>query len=112
MPPLPVESPMDKAIRGGKSWLDSASNSLWFLQLYAVDANQRGRIESFLQEIEAAGTDMAKVRVYVSDLSGKLRYGVIYGDYISARVAANDIRNLAPLVREKHPYPRQVIRLK
>lgn len=103
---------MDKAIRAGKSWLANTSDSLWFLQLYAVDANQRGRIESFLQEMETAGSDMSKVRVYVSDLSGKLRYGVIYGDYASARTAANDIRNLAPLVREKHPYPRQVIRLK
>jgi MSHA biogenesis protein MshM len=109
---LPVENPMDKAIRAGKSWLANTSDSLWFLQLYAVDANQRGRIESFLQEMETAGSDMSKVRVYVSDLSGKLRYGVIYGDYASARTAANDIRNLAPLVREKHPYPRQVIRLK
>lgn len=111
-PPLSVDSPMDKAVRAGQSWLANTSNSLWFLQLYAVDANQRGRIESFLQDMQAAGTDMSKVRVYVSDLSGKLRYGVIYGDYASARIAANDIRNLAPMIREKHPYPRQVIRLK
>lgn len=105
-------SPMDAALDAGKAWLAQADDHLWFLQLYSVEAGQRSRIAGFLDELRAAGADMSRIRIYASDLSGQMRYGVIYGEYPSARIAANEIRTLPAAAREKRPYPRQVVRLR
>jgi DamX protein len=52
------------------------------------------------------------VRVYYSELSGKPRYGVTYGDYPTNAAAAAAIRELPKPLRANKPYPRQVVRLR
>lgn len=113
-PPAATDNrtPMDAALDAGKAWLAQTEDHLWFLQLYSVEAGQRTRIAGFLEDLRAAGADMSRIRIYASDLSGKMRYGVIYGEYPSARIAANEIRTLPAVAREKRPYPRQVVRLR
>ncbi len=109
-PALP-ESLLETYLDAGKTWLGGADNSHWFLQL-AIEANHAATVETYLRTAEKAGVDMSNVRVYLSDLSGTLRYGIVYGDYPSLSSATAAARDLPAKVKARHPYPRQVIRLR
>ena len=105
------ESLLETYLDAGKTWLGAADNSHWFLQL-AIEANHAATVETYLRTAEKAGVDMSNVRVYLSDLSGTLRYGIVYGDYPSLSSATAAARDLPAKVKARHPYPRQVIRLR
>lgn len=109
-PALP-ESLLETYLDAGKTWLGGADNSHWFLQL-AIEANHAATVVTYLRAAEKAGVDMSNVRVYLSDLSGTLRYGIVYGDYPSLSSATAAARDLPAKVAARHPYPRQVIRLR
>ena len=109
-PALP-KSLLETYLDAGKTWLGGADNSHWFLQL-AIEANHAATVETYLRTAEKAGVDMSNVRVYLSDLSGTLRYGIVYGDYPSLSSATAAARDLPAKVTARHPYPRQVIRLR
>ncbi len=109
--PARAKSALENNLDAGKTWLAGVDNNRWFLQL-ATEANHPATVEAYLRTIEKSGVAMANVRVYLSDLSGALRYGIIYGDYPSRSSAMVAAKNLPAKVRERHPYPRQVIRLR
>lgn len=94
------------------TWLNSAPDERWFLQLLASDADQREQIEAYVRKLTALRLDMSKLRIYYSELSGKPRYGVIYGDYPTRDAALAAARKLPPTLRAGHPYPRQVKKLR
>ena len=52
------------------------------------------------------------VRVYISDVPGTTRIGVIFGDFESRDAAYAALRDLPKTLRTGKPYPRQVIRLR
>ncbi len=99
-------------LKAGQSWLKEMPDNRWFLQLLAKDVEQHAQIEAFLTKAASGGADMGKLHVYHSDLSGKPRYGVIYGDYPSQDAALAAARKLPPVLQSARPYPRQVIRLR
>lgn len=110
-PPVP-QTLLEQHLSGGQTWLASATDDRWFLQLYSTDATQTRNVETFLKQARSEGIDISKLRVYRSDLSGKMRYGVVYGDYPSSNAALSAARQLPATIREKKPFPRQVIRLR
>jgi len=99
-------------LEAGRAWLGALKDDRWFIQLFATDASRHGEIEVLLGRLSSGGVDMAQVHVYYSELSGKPRYGVTYGDYASSGAAAAAIRNLPPVLRANKPYPRQAVRLR
>ncbi|CAG4884244.1 ATPase [Georgfuchsia toluolica] len=101
----------EQALDRGKTWLATAPDERWFLQLYAVDADQAGNVESYLRRLGET-VDREAIHAYRSDLSGKMRYGVIYGDYATLAAAWAAAGNLPAWVQVTHPYPRQVRRLR
>ena len=116
-PPAPVvaatrpPSASEQALERGKNWLASASDDRWFLQLYAVDADQDDKIDSWLKRMGTSeGSD--QLRAYRSDLSGKMRYGIIYGDFQSRNAALVAMKKLPGWVLATRPYPRQVKKLR
>ena len=80
--------------------------------MFATDAGRHAEIETLLRRMSSSGIEMANVHVYYSELSGKPRYGVIYGSYASSNAAAAAMRGLPQLVRINKPYPRQAVRLR
>lgn len=102
---------MDDALRRGTQWLAEAEENRWFLQLYAVDASEASRVEDYLRRL-TKDVDAGQVRVYASDLSGRARNGVIYGDYTDRMSAEAAIVDLPAWVRASRPYARQVKRLR
>ena len=109
--PARTKSGVETYLGAGKAWLANADNNHWFLQL-ATEANNATTVEAYLRIVEESGVDMSNVRVYLSDLSGTMRYGITYGDYASRASAAKAASRLPAKVKARHPYPRQVIRLR
>jgi len=96
----------------GRTWLEKAPDDHWFIQLFAADADRQSEIEVLLRRLSSGKTEMSNVHVYYSELSGKPRYGVTYGDYATREAASAAMRGLPKLLRAGKPYPRQVVRLR
>ncbi|HEY6898220.1 MAG TPA: AAA family ATPase [Rhodocyclaceae bacterium] len=110
----PSSTPLtDQALAAGKEWLSKAPDEHWFLQLFSLEA-ERGpaAVEEFLSHYQENGGDISKIRVYLSDLSGKLRYGVTFGEFNSLTEAKGTAKALPIPIQNRHPFPRQVKQLK
>lgn len=101
-----------KHLESGQQWIDQVPNDRWFLQLYAVGTDSPKAIDSFLRQAAASGLAMNNLHVYVSDLSGRARFGVIYVDFPTAGLAMATARELPAALRANKPFPRQVSKLK
>jgi hypothetical protein len=99
-------------LEAGQVWLKQLPDDRWFIQLFATDANRHAEVENLLRRLPSGGVEMDKVHVYYSELSGKPRYGVTYGNYASAGAASAAARALPQVLRANKPYPRQAIRLR
>ncbi|HQR03735.1 MAG: AAA family ATPase [Proteobacteria bacterium] len=110
--PDPAASLLEQHLATGKEWLAKSSDEHWFLQLMTAEASRSNDVEYFLRNLKRNGVDMQQVRLYRSDLSGHLRYGVIYGDFPSAASAQQALATLPAFLKTKKPFPRQVIRLR
>lgn len=99
-------------IEAGQLWLQQTSNGRWFVQIFDADASRHAEVESLLRGLSANNIDLAGIHAYYSELSGKPRYGVIYGDFATREAAAAAIRDLPKPLRANQPYPRQVARLR
>lgn len=94
------------------AWLEQVPSSRWFIQVFDAEASRHGEVEALLRRLADGGTDMDSIHVYHSELSGKPRFGVIYGDYPSREAATTAMRALPKELRVSKPYPRQVVRLR
>ena len=99
-------------LEAGKDWLQQLPDDRWFIQLFATDAARHAEVENLLRRLPSGGVEMDKVHVYYSDLSGKPRYGVTYGNFASAAAASAAARTLPQVLRANKPYPRQAVRLR
>jgi len=99
-------------LEAGRTWLGQLPDDRWFIQVYATNADQHGEIETLLNSLSSSKTEMSNIHVYYSELSGKPRYGVMYGEYSTSEAASTAIRELPKALRAGNPYPRQVVRLR
>jgi type II secretory pathway predicted ATPase ExeA len=93
-----------------ETWITSVPRNRYFIQLLATDAQNTGEIEGFLARATAV-LDPEEIRAYRSNLSGRDRVGVIYGDYPNREAAAAAMLVLPEHIRAAQPFPRQVTRL-
>lgn len=87
-------------------------NDRWFIQIFAADADRHAEVEALLRRLSSSTSELANVHVYYSDLSGKPRFGVMYGDYPTWAAATGAMRELPAPLRTSLPYPRQFVRLR
>ena len=92
-------------------WLTRTADDHWFLQLLSADASSSAGIEDFVASA-IRQTDAHQVRVYVAQVKGRPRVGVIYGDYPSSEAAAAAVKQLPESLRKLAPFPRPVKRLR
>lgn len=95
-----------------QKWLRDANSSRWFLQLFATDKANVEMIEDFIASAIEGGVNPDQLRVYESDLSGSPRVGIIYGEFKDSQSARQQISKLPKILRNSHPFPRQVVRLR
>lgn len=103
---------IQEQLAAGQRWLEQIPNDHWFIQLLVTDADQQPQVDSFLRKATTNKVDMDNLHIYSSLLNGKLRYGVIYGDYPTRAATVAAINQLPAPLRKNKPYPRQVIRLR
>jgi type II secretory pathway predicted ATPase ExeA len=99
-------------LEAGQTWLEQLPDDYWFIQIFATDASQHAEVETLLRRLSSGKPEMSNIHVYYSELSGKPRLGVTYGNYPTRTAAAADIRDLPKPLRANKPYPRKVARLR
>ena len=99
-------------LEAGQAWLEKLPDDHWFIQVFAADAGQHAEVETLLRRLSSGKPEMNNIHVYYSELSGRPRLGVTYGNYSTRAAAAADIRELPKLLRANKPYPRKVARLR
>jgi len=100
-----------KQLQETRRWLAAAPDYRWFIQLLATDHGQTNEVEHFLKRMTPL-LEKDQVKVYVADIKGRNRIGVIYGDYPNKEAAQAAIAQLPPAFKSYRPYPRQVLRLR
>jgi type II secretory pathway predicted ATPase ExeA len=112
-PPLPkgILGPLTREYldRTG-TWLATTAGERWFLQLLTTDLDHAGKVELFVAQAAAMQVG-DRLRVYLADVSGTRRLGVIYGDFASLADARAALDELPPPLRTSGPYPRRVSQL-
>ena len=109
----PAETPitLSERIAATDEWLKATPDTHYFIQLLSTDGNNQRGIEIFLED-NAKTLDPQKLRVYRSNLSGRDRLGVIYGDYASTVAAGEELAKLANVNPSNKPYIRAVRKLR
>ncbi len=102
---------LEERIVATEEWLKITPDSHYVIQLFSTDASHRQAVELFLNK-SIQSLDPQQIRVYHSKLSGKDRYGVIYGDYPSIRMANNELSKLLKTHYAKGRYVRSVSKLR
>jgi septal ring-binding cell division protein DamX len=114
-PPSQAEkqlSLLEEKLADGHAWRDAVADNRWVLQLYTVNESHRAQLEKFLANILQQGVDMEQIRVYRSEVGDTGRYGVIYGDYASRKIAQQVLVDLPPVLKPYGPYLRKTSSLK
>ena len=75
------------------AWLREVPDSHHFIQLLRTDGDNPKLVEIFLEN-GTKGLDPQKIRVYHSRLSGRDRYGVIYGDFPTLEAAQTELSRI------------------
>ncbi|HSD39446.1 MAG TPA: AAA family ATPase [Rhodocyclaceae bacterium] len=83
-----------------------SSPASYFVQIQHVSANDAPSLEAFLQRARAS-LDPTQLRLYQATIDGRIRYGVIFGDYASAKEATAAIARMPNWIRALGVYPRQ-----
>ena len=107
-----AEVPVDRLaerLLASEDWLKTVPDTHYFIQLFNADASKTREVSNFLAN---SALDAQQLRVYRSGLSGRDRFGVIYGDYPSADAATADLARVAKIGRVSKPYIRAVSKLR
>jgi type II secretory pathway predicted ATPase ExeA len=112
-PAAPPATPPSLAERlaASKEWLKTTPGTHYCIQLLSTAASNQRDVEFFLEN-NVKALDPQQVRVYRSKVSGRDRFGVIYGDYPAREMADADLARLAKLNPGASPYLRSVDQLR
>ena len=105
----PPADRLSERLAASEDWLRTVPDTHYFIQLFNADAKRAREVSHFL---ENNALDPRELRVYRSKLSGRDRFGVIYGDYPSAAEASADLARVAKISRIGKPYIRSVSKLR
>lgn len=94
-----------------RAWLAGARDNAWFLQILVADGSRGPQVERLIAQLEALPR-ADELRAYVAPLDGRLRIGLIFGEYPSREAAQAAISALPPQLRAHKPFPRQVGKLR
>ncbi len=109
--PAPTLPSLAERLAESERWIRSASNERHFIQLHSAEASNPNEVETYLATC-CTGLDPQLLRVYRSALSGRDRFGVIYGDYPSRDAATVDLPRVAQASASPKAYVRAVNKLR
>jgi len=105
------EPSLGEQIAATGEWIKATPDSHYFIQLLSTDGNNEVGVRQFIANI--AGTlEAHQIRVYRSNLSGRDRLGVIYGDFATWEEASTALAGISDTNPDGKPYIRAVEKLK
>lgn len=107
----PAALTLDERIAATNEWLKSTPATHYFVQLLSTDANSVDDVQRFVESLSGK-VDARQLRIYRSQLSGRDRIGVIYGDYPTREEASAALTAVSRAVPGGGPYIRTVGKLK
>ena len=109
----PAEKPLtlSERIAATDEWLKITPDTHFFIQLLSTDGNNHRGVAIFIENNTKA-LDPQEIRVYRSNLSGRDRLGVIYGDYASTDAAGAELAKLVDVNPTSRPYIRAIRKLR
>lgn len=110
-PPSRGPQTLSERIAATGEWLNNTPDNHYFIQLLSTDAGNPGDVELFIGSLSGK-LDPQQIRVYRSQLSGRDRLGVIYGDYATRDAASAELARLSRISPSGNPYLRTVSKLK
>ena len=105
------ERSLAEQVTATSEWIKTTPDDHYFIQLLSTDGNNDVAVRQFTEGI-AGKLDARHLRVYRSNLSGRDRLGVIYGDFATWDEARAELAKLAATIPERKPYIRAVSKLK
>jgi type II secretory pathway predicted ATPase ExeA len=101
---------LTERITATSEWLKTTPDTHYFIQLLNTDATSQRQVELFVDNTEKL-LDPQQIRVYRSNLSGRDKLGVIYGDFASREAANAALAKLPDPIRTSRPYIRATSKL-
>lgn len=89
----PAQARLEERIAATEAWLREVPDTHHFIQLLRTDGNDPKLVDIFLEN-GTKGLDPRQIRVYRSRLSGRDRYGVIYGDFPTLEAAQAELNRI------------------
>ncbi len=108
-PPAPIT--LADRLMATETWLRSVPDSRYVIQLLSTDASGQREVETYLASC-CRSLDKQQLRVYRSNLSGRDRFGVIYGDYASREAATAELGLIARQGNSPNAYARPISKLR
>lgn len=90
-----------------EQWIDSANSEHFTIQLSLIDAWATEKVNQYLQRA-AETLQREKLFIYPASIQGRMVYSVLYNDYAGREAATEQLRQLAPWIRQNAPYLRTV----
>ena len=105
------KQPLADHIAATEEWIRATPGNHYFIQLFSTYGTNQNEVQHFIEH--AAGIlDPRQIRVYRSNLSGRDRLGVIYGDFSTREGANAELAKLNGTNLAGAPYIRAVEKLK
>ncbi len=90
-----------------RSWLATADNGHFSIQLLLTDFARRGNLEVFLRERQVAG-EVDNYYIFETRIRSNIWYGVLYKEYASFAAAKAALEELPDEFRDHQPFIRNV----
>jgi len=103
--PLPMDLQQQLALT--EQWIANAGNENYTIQLSLIDAWATEKVNQYLQRA-AETLEREKLFIYPASIQGRMVYSVLYNEYAGREAAAEQLRQLAPWIRQNAPYLRTV----
>lgn len=90
-----------------EQWIANADNENYTIQLSLIDAWATEKVHQYLQRA-AETLQRDKLFIYPASIQGRMVYSVLYNDYAGREAATEQLRQLAPWIRQNAPYLRTI----
>lgn len=90
-----------------EQWINNANSEHFTIQLSLIDAWATEKVNQYLQRA-AETLQREKLFIYQASIQGRMVYSVLYNEYAGREAATEQLRQLAPWIRQNAPYLRTV----
>lgn len=106
-PAVAVAMDLQQQLALTEQWIEVADNNNYTIQLNLIDAWATQKVEQYLQRV-AETLPREKLFIYPASIQGRMVYSVLYNDYAAREAATEQLRRLAPWIKQNAPYLRTV----